>query len=29
MWASGVITYQLVYGKHPLEESTFSKFEME
>lgn len=29
MWAAGIITFQLVYGRHPFEESTDSRSEME
>ena len=29
MWAAGIITYQLIYGIHPLDESSYSRQEME
>jgi hypothetical protein len=29
MWAAGIITYELIFGKHPMEESTNSRTEME
>jgi hypothetical protein len=29
MWAAGIITYQLIFGKHPLEQATYSKLDME
>jgi len=25
MWAAGIIAYTLIYGKHPLDESSFSR----
>jgi hypothetical protein len=29
MWAAGIITYELIYGKHPMDDSTNSRIEME
>lgn len=29
MWAAGIITYQLIFGKHPLDQASFSRQEME
>jgi hypothetical protein len=29
MWAAGIIAYTLIYGRHPLDESSFSRQEME
>jgi hypothetical protein len=29
MWAAGIIAYRLLFGKHPLDEATYTRHDME